>query len=124
MNKHELSLRLPRYVGGQLEIQNGKTGRLYRGEIASAEVLPGESADNPGEVNVTFNWAAEFDRDQGIWKNDPELVHVISLISTLFILGKGDRLHYRVNGIWEDGVFYPRGDSKLDPSVVQGLTLA
>lgn len=123
MDANELGQRLSPYVGGQLEIKSLMEDYLYRGEIASVEVNLGNGIQDPGEVKVQFKWLAKR-TGQATWENETNLDYGISLLLARFSLSHSNRIIYRVSIVWEEGVFIPPGDDQLDPSVVQGLTLA
>src|SRR5689334_3141271 len=121
---------LARYIGGQLEVQNGMEGYLYRGEIKTAEVT------DEGEVSITLNWMAQA---EGIeagrqpiptgWISDTKLDYAASLdLFTVNDLGPGsdgggNRICLNSSIIGETTVLYPPDGSKLDPAKVSGLDL-
>jgi hypothetical protein len=48
------------YVGGELEVQNGQEGYLYRGKIASLEFIPADD-HNGAVLKATLEWNAKAD---------------------------------------------------------------
>jgi len=121
MNRDELGRLLPTYVGGELEIQNGKESYLYRGEVAKAEV-------DGDDIKVKFAWLAKGkDVQRGIpapvggWIVDTDLFYEVSLvIATPSQIGEG-RLCLNVPITGELATFFPPNGSKLDKDKVEGL---
>lgn len=124
----ELGELVQGYVGGQLEIQNENERYLYRGEVASI-VVEGEN------INFVFKWIAEMEGfpplPTGGWVNHANLDYKINV----YVLyraenigpgrdGGGDRLSFQSALVGELAILFPPDGSKLDPSKVEGLTLA
>lgn len=122
---------LATYIGGQIEVQNGIEGYLYRGEIKTAEV------DGNDELAITLNWMA---KGEGIekgdgppiptgWIKDEKLKYNASLLLYSVIVigpssqGGDNRLCLISHIIGETVVLFPANGSKLDPAKVRGLEL-
>jgi hypothetical protein len=109
---------LGRFKGGQLEIQNQKEDYIYRGEVATVEVVD-------KSVKVKFAWLAKgkngFPPDG--WINDDNLYYAAST-EIYFARELGDgRVVMNSPIVGEIAVFFPPDGSKLDPAKVEGLKL-
>lgn len=103
-----------RYIGGQIEVQNGGEGYLYRGEIASIAV---EGADDDATLQVTLAWMLKADRFPGMqrWEPVDTRDYAASLaIYTASEIGDG-RLSLSSFIVGETVVLFPPGSSTLDP---------
>ena len=116
---------LQRFVGGQLEIQNGGEGYLFRGEI-------GEIGVEGEDLNVKFAWLATWDtgtspmgmpNPDGKWVNDEQLDYAIGLAMFGPPVEDDERLILSPMIPHETLVFFQPGGSKLDPEKVEGLQL-
>jgi hypothetical protein len=105
------------YVGGQMEIQNGQEGYIYRGEIAEAAVFN-------SELMIRFSWLAKGEGFPPVptkWVNTDDLDYRASLD----IYGVSDisdgRLALNSPYTGELVVLFPPDGSKLDPQRIEGL---
>lgn len=115
---------LDRYVGGQIEVQNEDEGYLYRGEIATI-TLVGEGRD--ATMKITLNWMAKgegFPPLPSRWVKDSNLTYEAGLLIYVPSHIGGGRIALASNIVGELAVLYPPGGSMLDPSRVEGLTVA
>lgn len=116
------------YVGGQLEIQNDRARYLFRGEIASAQII------DHGYLKFDCKWMAKAREvpgkpgDQvfplGGWVADNNLGYQMKLdYYAASDIGNG-RLAFFCDRSGELTILYPSGGSRLDPSRVEGLVLS
>jgi hypothetical protein len=123
---------LAAYIGGQIEIQNGGEGYLYRGEIKTAEVTSDD------ELAITLNWMA---KGEGIeadgnrlptgWINDRDQLNYTASLQIYSVSNMGrsreggdDRICLTSTIIGETAVIFPPNGSKLDPAKVRDLELS
>jgi hypothetical protein len=103
--------RLQTFVGGQAEIQNAQEGYLFRGQIASAEVVG-------DQLTLRFEWLARMEGGMGHWVLDKRTEYKVS---TLFyntqMIGPGetgsDRLCLTSGVTAEIAVLFPPNGSRL-----------
>ena len=108
---------LARFVGGDIEIQNGGENYLFRGPIKTATV-DGE------DVIIEFEWTAKNDggpnRPTKTWTIVGNKIYAISMM--IYSASESDgRMILQSSIMCELTVLFPPGGSKLDPGRVSGL---
>lgn len=109
-----------KYVGGQLEVRNDRTGSLHQGQIEAIDIGAHDT------VTVRLNWMAQatgFPASKDHWTNCPDwLTHCVSLTArTAHTHNDWLMLHSQTTG--ETVTFFPPGNNTLNPNRIKGLTL-
>lgn len=114
------------FVGGQAEIQNRIEEYIFRGEIETI-IVEGD------ELRIRFKWCAKGEGYPPIptkWVNEPKLDYAVSLMTSSasnirLNIGGGNRLAINTGFVSNELiVLFPPDGSKLDPALVEGLTVA
>ena len=105
------------YAGGHIEIQNSEEKYLFRGEIKSATVQ-----DNA--LIVQPRWLAKGEGFPPLperWVSvDPQEYGASLEVYSVSDIGNG-RICLHSSILGETTVLFPKGESRLDPSEVEGL---
>jgi hypothetical protein len=111
------------FKGGQMEFQNKRESRVYRGEISAITVVC-------GVLHVIFKWLARGDGDA------PNIIKWVKVESRDYDMdagnclvgnmgpaptGGGDRISINFPIFENTVVLYPPDGSKLDPAKVEGF---
>lgn len=117
--------QLASFIEGQIQIKNFNERCIYRGEIATIEVVRTE-----GDTTLvfTFRWLAkteDFDsKNPTGWVN--ETLFDFTAFQPFYKVDDvfGDRLHFFSLIMGNFIVLFPKGDDPLDPAEVKGLEIA
>lgn len=111
---------LAKYVGGQMEIKNYKSGSLSRGQVKTI-VLQKE------KIDVEFDWLAKNEgtpeNPKGWVKSDPSWSYVLPL-KHFSVSNIGDNLRLETSDTGEVFTLFPSDGERIDPAMVAGLQLA